>query len=194
MSRVGKKPINIPKGVQISVESDNTVRIKSSKGELSQWVDPIIEVVQDGDVLNVNRKTETRRAQSMHGLYRNLLANMIIGLSQGFERKLEVIGVGYKAEQRGRAIMLSLGYSHQIFFIPPEGIELIAEPVATKVYAEGAPSQYLTAIITVKGADKQQVGQVAAKIRSFRKPDVYKSKGIRYIDERISLKAGKTGV
>ncbi|MCD6417385.1 50S ribosomal protein L6 [bacterium] len=194
MSRVGRKPIKIPNGVDISVDSDNTVRIKGPKGELVQWVDPIIEVVRDGDELRVNRKSEVRRARSLHGLYRNLLANMITGVSEGFERKLEVIGVGYRAEQRGRAIILSLGYSHQIYFVPPEGVEVVAEPVGTKVYAEGTPNQYLTAIITVKGADKQQVGQVAAKIRSFKPPDVYKSKGIRYIEERVSLKAGKTGV
>lgn len=194
MSRVGKKPIPIPKGVEIAVDTDNTVRVKGPLGELSQFVDPVIEVSINGDNIVVQRKANHRRARSMHGLYRNIIANMVKGVSEGFQRKLEVIGVGYKAEQRGRAILLSLGYSHQIFFIPPDEVEVIAEPMATKVYAENTPNQYLTATITVKGADKQKVGQIAARIRSLRPPDVYKSKGIRYIDERVSLKAGKTGI
>ncbi len=194
MSRIGRKPIPIPDGVQVTVDDDNTVRVKGPKGELSQWVDPIIEVeVGDGQVV-LRRKAETRRAKSMHGLYRTLVANMIKGVSEGFEKKLEVIGVGYRAEQRGRGIMLSLGYSHQIFFVPPEGVEVIVEPITTKVVAEGTPNQYLTAVITVRGCDKQLVGYVAAQIRSLKKPDVYKSKGIRYMGERVRLKAGKAGV
>ncbi len=193
MSRIGKKPVEIPDGVSVRIEKDNTVIVKGPKGELSQWVDPIINVKVDGKNVIFTKNNESRRARSMHGLYRNLIANMITGVSTGFEKKLEVIGVGYKAEQRGRAILLSLGYSHQIFFVPPEGIELVAQPIAQKIYAEGTPNQYLTANITVKGIDKQQVGQVAARIKRLRLPDVYKSKGIRYADERIHLKAGKTG-
>jgi len=193
MSRVGKKPVEIPKGVSVKVEKNNTVVVKGPKGELSQWVDPIINVKVEGNTVTFAKNNESRRARSMHGLYRNLIANMITGVSTGFEKKLEVIGVGYKAEQKGRAILLSLGYSHQIFFVPPEGIEVIAEPINQKIYAEGTPNQYLAANITVRGIDKQQVGQVAAKIKGLRMPDVYKSKGIRYADERIHLKAGKTG-
>ncbi|MCD6595857.1 50S ribosomal protein L6 [bacterium] len=193
MSRVGKKPVEIPDGVSAKLEKDNTVIVKGPKGELSQWVNPIIDVKIDGNSIVFTKKSETRRTRAMHGLYRNLIANMVTGVSTGFEKKLEVIGVGYKIEQRGRAILFSLGYSHQIFFIPPEGVEIIANPIAQKVYADGTPNQYLTATLTVKGIDKQQVGQVAAKIKRLRMPDVYKSKGIRYADERIHLKAGKTG-
>ncbi len=193
MSRVGKNPIQIPKGVTIKVEKDNTVRVKGSKGELSQWVDPIIKVKVADSEVQLDRKAENRRARSLHGLYRNLVANMVVGVSEGFERKLDIIGTGYKVEQRGRGVIFSLGYSHQIFVVPPEGIEIVAEPIAIKVYADGAPNQYLTATVTVKGLDKQLVGQMAAKIRKLKPPDVYKSKGIRYSDERIHLKAGKTG-
>ena len=192
MSRIGRKPIEIPKGVEVRIDG-NTVTIKGPKGELSQEISPEIEVkVENGEIV-LTRKKESRQARAMHGLYRSLIANMVTGVTQGFEKKLEVIGVGYKAEQRGRGVIFDLGYSHKIFFIPPEGVEVVAEPITKKVYAEGTPNQYLTAVVTVKGTDKQLVGQVAAKIRELRPPDVYKSKGVRYADERVHLKAGKSG-
>lgn len=193
MSRVGRKIIEMPKEVKLTIDKDNSIHVQGPKGKLTQWLDPIIEVSIDGNEIRLNRKAESRRARALHGLYRNMLANMIKGVTVGFERKLEIIGIGYKAEQRGKAVMLSLGYSHQIYFVPPPEVQVIAEPVTTKVYAEGTPNQFLTATITVTGADKQQVGQIAARIRALRPPDVYKSKGIRYAGERISLKTGKSG-
>ena len=119
---------------------------------------------------------------------------MVKGVTEGYEKSLDVIGVGYKAEQRGRGIMLSLGFSHQVYFVPPEGVEVVVEPMKTKVMAEGTPNQYLIARIKVRGIDKQKVGQVAAKIRAIKPPDPYKSKGIRYSDERVKLKVGKAGI
>ncbi|RKZ32515.1 50S ribosomal protein L6 [bacterium] len=194
MSRVGKTPIDIPDGVKVNIDKNNLVKVKGPKGELSEQINPLIKVAVEGNQVVVTRTAEHNQARSMHGLYRNLIANMIQGVSTGYEKKLEVIGVGYRVEQRGNAVMFSLGYSHQIFFIPPEGVEIIAEPISKKVYADGTPNQYLIATITVKGIDKQKVGQVAAKIRQLRPPDIYKSKGIRYAEERLHLKAGKAGV
>ena len=194
MSRIGRQPVPIPQGVTVTVDKDNTVKVKGPKGELEQWVDPIIEVKVDGDKVVLSRKAETRRARSLHGLYRTLVFNMVKGVTEGYEKSLDVIGVGYKAEQRGRGVMLSLGFSHQVYFVPPEGVEVVVEPMKTKVMAEGTPNQYLIARIKVRGIDKQKVGQVAAKMRAIKPPDPYKSKGIRYSDERVKLKVGKAGI
>ncbi len=193
MSRIGRKPIPMPSGVTVTVDEDYVVRVKGKKGELSQKIDPIIEIAVEKTEVKVTRKDDTRRSRALHGLYRNLLANMIIGVSEGWERKLEVIGTGYKAEQSGKALLIALGYSHQILFVPPTGIELAAEPITKKVNADGVPNQFLTARISVKGIDRHLVGQVAARIRGLRSPDPYKSKGIRYAEERIRLKVGKSG-
>lgn len=191
MSKIGKKPIPIPKGVDVSFKN-GILSVKGPKGEMSQRINSLITPVIDGDTLIMKRKGDDRTSRAFHGLYRSLANNMITGVSEGFERKLEVIGVGYNAELVGKGLMLNLGYSHSIFIAPPDAITIEVNKPKTKTEAQGALNQYLIAVISVKGIDKQLVGQVAAKIRSFRKPDPYKSKGIRYFGERISLKAGKT--
>jgi large subunit ribosomal protein L6 len=199
VSRVGRKVIPLPAGVKIEIDKYNTVTVSGPNGKLTQPVDKNIHIKVENDIVivepdnSISSKSVLRKLRAFHGLYRNLVANMIQGVSGGFEKKLEVIGVGYKAEQRQRAVMISVGYSHQIYFVPPPEVSITAEPVTTKVYAAGTPNQYLTAVLTVKGIDKQQVGQVAAKLRAIRPPDPYKSKGIRYATERVALKAGKSG-
>ncbi|HHM23411.1 MAG TPA: 50S ribosomal protein L6 [Bacteroidetes bacterium] len=176
MSRIGKAPIPIPDGVTVDIKK-NVVTVKGPKGELQQKVHPDIKVkVEDGQVV-LKRPTDNRHHRAMHGLYRSLIANMVTGVSAGFERKLEIVGVGYRAEKKGRSVVFSLGYSHPIVFLPPEGIEIAVE----------GPTN-----VTVSGIDKQLVGQVAAKIRSFRPPEPYKGKGIRYAGEHIRRKAGKS--
>lgn len=175
MSRIGKKPIPIPQGVEVKVEGGQVV-VKGPKGALSQRVPTEIEVrVLDGEV-RVERKAETRRARALHGLMRSLIANMVHGVTQGFEKRLEIVGVGYRAQLEGRTLRLALGYSHPVLYPIPEGIN-IEVPQPTK--------------IVVKGIDKQKVGQVAAEIRALREPDSYKGKGIRYEGEVVRLKVGK---
>ncbi|RMI17185.1 MAG: 50S ribosomal protein L6 [Calditrichaeota bacterium] len=176
MSRIGRLPVQIPSGVEVRVE-EGLVTVKGPKGELQQRIDPgmIIEI-KDG-VLTVDRPSEERKWRSLHGLTRTLINNMVVGVTEGFRKNLEIEGVGYKVEKKGKGIVLSLGFSHTIYFVPPEGIQLEV-PAANK--------------ITVSGIDKVLVGQVAAKIRSFRKPEPYKGKGIRYEGEVIRRKAGKT--
>ncbi len=175
MSRIGRKPIPIPQGVEVKVEGEQ-VLVKGPKGALSQKIPFEIEVkVLDGEV-KVDRKVETRRARALHGLMRSLIANMVQGVTQGFEKRLEIVGVGYRAQLEGRTLRLALGYSHPVLYPIPEGIE-IEVPQPTK--------------IVVKGIDKQKVGQVAAEIRALREPDSYKGKGIRYEGEVVRLKVGK---
>lgn len=175
MSRIGRKPIPIPQGVEVKLEGEQ-VMVKGPKGVLSQRVLPEIEVkVLDGEV-RVERKVETRRARALHGLMRSLIANMVHGVTQGFEKRLEIVGVGYRAQLEGRTLRLALGYSHPVLYPIPEGID-IEVPQPTK--------------IVVKGIDKQKVGQVAAEIRALREPDSYKGKGIRYEGEVVRLKVGK---
>ena len=177
MSRVGKKPIDLPDG--IDVQMDGTI-IKVSKGgkTLSQDIHPniTVEIDKDAKQISVKRPTDNKLYRSLHGLYRALISNMVVGVSEGFERKLEIVGVGYRAELKGKTLVLTIGYSHPILFKPPEGIE-ISVPTPTN--------------ITIKGYNKQVVGQVAAKIRSFRTPEPYKGKGIRYESEYVRRKAGK---
>ena len=176
MSRIGKAPIPIPDGVTVEIKK-NVVKVKGPKGELEQKVHPDITVkVADNQVL-VKRPTDNRHHRAMHGLYRSLIANMVTGVSQGFSRRLEIIGVGYRAEKKGKAVVFSLGYSHPIVFVPPEGIDISVD----------TPTN-----LTINGIDKQLVGQVAAKIRSFRPPEPYKGKGIRYAGEYVRRKAGKS--
>lgn len=175
MSRIGRKPIPIPQGVQVRIERD-LVEVKGPKGVLSHRIPPEIEVsVEDGEI-RVRRKVENKRGKSLHGLTRSLIANMVQGVTEGFEKRLEIVGVGYRAQLEGKALRLSLGYSHPVIYSIPEGIE-IQVPQPTK--------------IVVRGIDKQKVGQVAAEIRALKKPDAYKGKGIRYEGEVVRLKAGK---
>ena len=177
MSRIGKLPIEIPADVDVKIDG-NHVSVKGPKGELSRHVDPEIQVKREDGVLNVTRPSDERRHRSLHGLTRSLINNLVVGVTQGYSKVLLIEGVGYKAEKKGDALALSLGYSHPIYFYPPESIT-INVPLATR--------------IEISGIDKETVGQVAAKIRSLRKPEPYKGKGIRYEGEMIRRKAGKTG-
>jgi large subunit ribosomal protein L6 len=181
MSRIGKLPVNLPAGVAISVSDKNVVSVKGPLGELKQQVDPDIKVEVEGNVLTVSRPTDQPRHRSMHGLYRALISNMVVGVSKGYEIKQELIGVGYKAEVKGQIIEFSLGYSHDIHFMLPA--EVKADVVQEK---KNAP------ILTLKSIDKQLIGQVAAKIRSLRKPEPYKGKGIKFVGEQLRRKAGKS--
>jgi len=176
VSRIGKVPISIPDGVTVKIEK-NVVKIKGTKGEIEQKVDPSITVsVKDG-LIQVDRPTDHRQHRSFHGLYRSLIANMITGVSEGFSKKLEIIGVGYRVELKNRSLVLQLGYSHPIVYAPPDGIEI----------AVATPTSF-----NVSGVSKELVGLVAAKIRSFRPPEPYKGKGIRYVGENVRRKAGKS--
>ncbi|MFN8437982.1 MAG: 50S ribosomal protein L6 [Cytophagales bacterium] len=181
MSRIGKKPIDIPAKVEVTIDKGNVVTVKGPKGSLSQKVDvDILVKVEDGKVL-VERPTDQKRHRAMHGLYRALLQNMLVGVSEGYSLKLELVGVGYKATVNGSNLDLSLGFSHTIVFVLPKEISAKAETEKGK-----------NPIITLEAIDKQLVGQVAAKIRSLRKVEPYKGKGIRFVGEQIRRKAGKT--
>jgi len=181
MSRIGKAPISIPQGVQIDVSKGNLVTVKGPKGELDQQVDPDLSIEIEDGTLNVARPTESKRHKSMHGLSRSLINNMVEGVSQGFVKEMEVIGVGYRVENKGNLLILTLGYSHPIYFYVPDDVKVDAVMEKGKVPA-----------IRLESIDKQLVGQVAAKIRGFRKPEPYKGKGIRFKGEEIRRKAGKT--
>ena len=176
MSRIGKLPIGVPSGVTIQV-AEAGVTVRGPKGELSRpLVDRVSVSVDDGEIV-VARANDERQSRANHGLMRALIANMVHGVSQGFSKQLQVIGVGYRAEIKGKQLVMNLGYSHPIEYPIPDGIDIQADKQG---------------VITVAGIDKQQVGQVAAEIRSFRRPDAYKGKGVRYVGEHISLKAGKS--
>lgn len=179
MSRVGKKPIDIPKGVEVHV-GNGVVQVKGPKGSLLQPVPPGISVtVEEGKVV-VTRASDEQQLRALHGTTRALLANAIAGVSQGFKRELDIVGVGYKAEVKGpRELVFSLGYSHPVTFALPEGIQVSYDAKANR--------------LTLEGIDKHLVGQVAARIRMLRPPDPYKGKGIKYADEVLKLKAGKSG-
>ncbi len=181
MSRIGKMPVNLPDGVTVTVSADNVVSVKGPLGQLSQKVDPDITVTVEGNQLTVTRPTNQPRHRSMHGLYRALIHNMVVGVSKGYEIKQELVGVGYKAETKGQVIEFSLGFSHDIFMMLPP--EVTATAVTEK---KGNP------ILTLKSIDKQLIGQVAAKIRSLRKPEPYKGKGIKFVGEQLRKKAGKS--
>jgi large subunit ribosomal protein L6 len=180
MSRIGKKPVVAPNGVTISVGKDNVVTVKGPKGELKQTIDRDITVeVKDGQI-TFARPTDQIRHRAMHGLYRSLISNMVKGVTEGFERKLELIGVGFKAANQGNVLDLSLGYSHNIIFEVPKELKVATEQLKGQ-----------NPIITLEGIDKQLIGQVAAKLRSLRKPEPYKGKGVRYVGEVVRKKAGK---
>ena len=177
MSRIGRKELEVPKGVEVKVAA-GVVRVKGPKGELSKSIHPRISVqVEDGRV-RVARSSEEKADKALHGMVRNEIKNMVEGVSQGYARVLEISGVGYRAQVQGKKILLSLGYTHQIEFPLPEGIDATIDKQT---------------VVTLKGIDKQLVGQTAAKIRSFREPEPYKGKGVKYAGERIIRKEGKTG-
>ena len=178
MSRIGKQPITIPAGVKIDVTSDNVITVKGAKETLTRTLHPDMKVVIDGDTLTIVRPSDNKEHRSLHGLTRTLVNNMVIGVTDGFTKALEINGVGYRAAMQGKVLNLTLGYSHPVNFEAEAGITIEVPQ----------PNQIL-----VKGADKERVGAVAAKIRSFRAPEPYKGKGIKYADEYIRRKEGKTG-
>jgi large subunit ribosomal protein L6 len=180
MSRIGKLPIAIPAGVTIDVK-DNVITVKGPKGELKQAVNPNIKVeIEDGNI-NVSRPDDNRESRAQHGLYRALINNMVTGVSTGFKKELEIVGVGYKAESKGQVLQLTLGYSHAIYLkMPPE------------VKADAKTERNKNPLITLESCDKQLLGQICAKIRSFRKPEPYKGKGVKFVGEVIRRKSGKT--
>ncbi|MDL5155448.1 50S ribosomal protein L6 [Actinomycetospora sp. OC33-EN08] len=177
MSRIGKAPITVPSGVDVTVEGQN-VTVKGPKGTLTHTVDRPIEVGLEDGVLSVTRPNDERENRSLHGLSRSLLNNLVLGVTQGFERKLEIHGVGYRVQLKGSTLEFALGYSHPVRIEAPEGITFAVEN----------PTRF-----SVQGIDKQAVGQIAANIRRLRKPDPYKGKGVRYAGEQIRRKVGKTG-
>lgn len=181
MSRIGKLPINIPAGVTVTVANDNLVTIKGAKGELTQKVNPDIKVSVDGAVLTVTRPTDEKDHRALHGLYRSLLSNMVIGVSEGYRKELELVGVGYRASNNGQVLELTLGYTHPI---------LMQLPVEVKLETKSEKNK--NPLIILESCDKQLVGQVCAKIRSFRKPEPYKGKGIRFVGEQVRRKSGKS--
>lgn len=181
MSRIGKKPVTIPAGVQITLTPANELVVKGPKGELRQNIDRDIKVVIDNGTLNIERPTDQIRHRAMHGLYRSLVANMVTGVTEGFKKDLELVGVGYRAAVTGQIIDLALGYSHNIIF------ELPKEIVASATAEKGK-----NPTITLQSIDKQLLGAIAAKLRSLRKPEPYKGKGVKYMNEVVRRKAGKS--
>ena len=178
MSRIGKMPIAIPAGVTVDIAENNKVTVKGPKGTLERVLPAEMEIKKEGDEIIVNRPNDLKKMKSLHGLTRTLINNMVVGVTEGYEKKLEVNGVGYRAVKKGKLLTLSLGYSHPVEMEDPEGIEVVVEDANTLV---------------VKGIDKEKVGQYAAEIREKRAPEPYKAKGIKYADEVIRRKVGKTG-
>ncbi|MBR5248078.1 MAG: 50S ribosomal protein L6 [Lachnospiraceae bacterium] len=178
MSRIGRMPIAIPAGVTVEVAENNKVTVKGPKGTLERVLAPEMDIKVEGAVVTVTRPNDLKRMKSLHGLTRTLINNMVVGVTQGYEKKLEVNGVGYRAAKSGKKLTLSLGFSHPVEMEDPEGIESTIEGQN---------------IIVVKGIDKEKVGQYAAEIRDKRRPEPYKGKGIKYADETIRRKVGKTG-
>ncbi|MGD9495940.1 MAG: 50S ribosomal protein L6 [Armatimonadota bacterium] len=176
MSRIGNMPIEIPSGVSVDVDERNVATVKGPRGELTQQLSRQMHIAIEGNTARVSRPSDSREHRALHGLTRSLLANMIHGVTEGFEKRLTIHGVGYRAEMQGRKLVMRLGYSHPVEFDPPEGIELAVEENTR---------------VVVRGADKQQVGQIAANIRMSRPAEPYKGKGVRYQGEQIRRKAGK---
>ena len=178
MSRIGLKPIDIPGGVEIKIDDKNLVQVTGPMGSLQEQIDPNMDIKIEENVLTIGRPSETKRYKSLHGLYRTLISNMVIGVTEGYTKTLDIVGTGYRAVKQGNKLVLNLGYSNPIEIEDPKGIE-VEVPATNK--------------IIVKGIDKQLVGNYAAVIREYRKPEPYKGKGIKYSDERIRRKVGKTG-
>ncbi len=176
MSRIGKQPIPVPSGVEVDI-AGSKVTVKGPKGTLTQEFHPDMSIALDNDVMSVTRPSDARQHRALHGLTRSLLANMVIGVSDGYSKNLEIVGVGYRAELKGRDLQMALGFSHPVFIKAEEGI----------TFEVPAPTR-----VTVRGIDKQRVGQVASEIRRWRPPEPYKGKGVRYEGERVRRKLGKT--
>ncbi|MEM9266220.1 MAG: 50S ribosomal protein L6 [Cyanobacteria bacterium P01_F01_bin.13] len=177
MSRIGKKPVPVPSGVTVSIDAQSVV-VKGPKGELSRVLPEEVNITQEGEQVIVTRQDDSRTARSRHGLSRTLVANMVEGVSKGFEKRLEIKGVGYRASLKGKKLTMNLGYSHPVEFEPPAGIEFKVEGNTN---------------VIVSGIDKELVGTIAAKIRDARPPEPYKGKGVRYLGEMVRRKAGKAG-
>ena len=177
MSRIGRKLIDMPTGVTLSVD-DGKVMVKGPKGDLSVDLVPGIDISVEDNAIKVTRQSDDKKTRAFHGMIRALVNNLVVGVSQGFERNLEIVGIGWRAQMQGKTLVMNLGFSHPVEFDPPEGIEISTDGPAK---------------IAVKGIDKQAVGQTAAIIRGFRPPEPYKGKGIRYVGEHIIRKAGKAG-
>jgi large subunit ribosomal protein L6 len=181
MSRIGKAIIKVPSGVEVVVSSSNLVSVKGPKGQLTQQMDPDIKLDVTDGTISFTRATDHKRHRALHGLYRSLVNNMVTGVTQGYSKRQELVGVGYKATNDGNILDLTLGYSHHIYFEVPKEVQVKTEQEKGK-----------NPIITLEGIDKQLVGQVAAKIRSLRAPEPYKGKGIKFVNEVLRRKAGKT--
>lgn len=181
MSRIGKQPVPLADGIDFSIGADNVVTIKGAKGSNSLRIHPDIKVETTENEIIVTRPSDSKEHKSLHGLYRSLISNMVEGVTKGYIKQLEIIGVGFRANFSNGVLELNLGYSHPIYFVPPDGIDIEIDTKTKK-----------NAIIKISGINKELVGQVAAKIRSLRKPEPYKGKGVRYLDERIRRKAGKS--
>ncbi|WP_080905164.1 50S ribosomal protein L6 [Parabacteroides sp. Marseille-P3160] len=180
MSRIGKLPISVPAGVAVTIK-DSVVTVKGPKGELTQHVNPEVKVNLDNGVIHVTIQSEEKQYHALHGLYRSLIHNMVVGVSEGYKKELELVGVGYRVTNAGQVLDLSLGYTHNIFLqLPPE------------IKVETKSERNKNPLIILESADKQLIGQVCAKIRSFRKPEPYKGKGIRFVGEQIRRKSGKS--
>ncbi|MDW0113371.1 50S ribosomal protein L6 [Sporosarcina saromensis] len=178
MSRIGKRPIEVPENVTVTIADNNQVTVKGPKGELTNTFNADIKIEQEGNIITLTRPSDSKEHRSMHGTTRSLLDNMVVGVSKGFERTLELIGVGYRAQLQGQKLVLNVGYSHPVEFTPEEGIE-VEVPANTK--------------IIVRGINKERVGALASNIRKVRPPEPYKGKGIKYEGEQIRRKEGKTG-
>lgn len=178
MSRIGRMPIAVPAGVTVDIAENNKVTVKGPKGTLERVLPSEMSIDRDGDIITVNRPNDLKKMKSLHGLTRTLLNNMIVGVTEGYQKVLEINGVGYRAAKQGNKLVLSLGYSHPVEMTDPEGLEVVVEDQNK---------------IIVKGIDKEKVGQYAAEIREKRAPEPYKGKGIKYADEVIRRKVGKTG-
>ena len=179
MSRIGRMPIELPAGVEVQIGDNNVVTVKGPKGALTQQLHPAMSINQEGNVIHVTRPNDLKENRALHGLTRSLLHNMVVGVTEGFKKELDVNGVGYRVQKDGKKLVMNLGYSHQVIVEEPEGIT-IDVPNPNK--------------IVISGADKQKVGQFAAEVREKRPPEPYKGKGIKYTDEVIRRKEGKTGV
>lgn len=178
MSRIGRMPIAVPAGVTVDIAENNKVTVKGPKGTLERVLPSEMEIKKEGEEVTVSRPNDLKKMKSLHGLTRTLINNMVIGVTEGFEKKLEVNGVGYRVQKQGKKLVLNLGFSHPVEIEDPEGLESVVEGQN---------------IITIKGIDKEKVGQYAAEIREKRPPEPYKGKGIKYADEVIRRKVGKTG-
>lgn len=181
MSRIGKAPITLPTNVKVEISKGNLVTVKGPKGQLVQQVNPDLTIKIEDNELIIERPTEQQRHRAEHGLYRSLINNMVTGVTSGFKKELELVGVGYRASNTGQLLELILGYSHPIYFYLPEEVKVSTDTPKGK-----------SPVVTLESNDKQLLGQVAAKIRAFRKPEPYKGKGVRFLDEEVRRKAGKT--